>query len=83
MSEDVLTFNSESLSGFHNFENFYLKGIVPKIANIRYTNKVKFERPQLLMVANNEPEQIYCPSGVAIDGSDGTNCYVLKYQKEK
>jgi hypothetical protein len=83
VSEDGLKFNSEPLSGFHNFEIFYLKGDVPKTANTRYTETVKFERPQVLMDANNEPEYLYCPSGVAIDGSDGTNNYVLKYQKEK
>ncbi|EOR96030.1 hypothetical protein ADIARSV_0788 [Arcticibacter svalbardensis MN12-7] len=83
VSQDGLTFQAEPLSGFHNFEKFYLKGIIPEKANMRYTNNVKFERPQLLMNANNEPEYLYCPSGVAIDGSDGTNSYVLKYQKEK
>jgi len=82
-SEDGLKFKSEPLSGFHNFEKFYLKGNVPETANARYTKEVKFERPQLLMDANNEPEYLYCPSGVAIDGSDGTNCYVLKYEKDK
>ncbi|MCG9792293.1 glycoside hydrolase family protein [Flavobacterium algicola] len=81
VSEDGLTFNSEPLSGFHNFQNYYLKGSIPKVANPRYGVKVKFERPQLLMDANNEPEYLYCPSGVALDGSDGTNSYVLKYQK--
>ena len=59
----------------------YLDGKVPEGANARYGNKVKFERPQLLMDANNDPEYLYCPSGVALDGSDGSNNYVLKYQK--
>jgi len=31
------------------------------------------------MHADNQPEYLYCPSGVALDGSDGTNAYVLKY----
>lgn len=83
VSKDGLRFNPEPLSGFHNFQNYYLKGIVPEIANARYGKKVKFERPQLLMDANNEPEYLYCPSGVALDGSNGTNSYVLKYQKDK
>lgn len=83
VSEDGLTFKPEPLSGFHNFQDYYLKGIVPEIANARYGKKVKFERPQLLMDANNEPEYLYCPSGVALDGSNGTNSYVLKYQKDK
>jgi hypothetical protein len=82
VSKDGLKFEAEPLSGFHNFKNFYLKGNVPAIANERYGKNVKFERPQLLMNANNEPEYLYCPSGVALDGSDGTNSYVLKYQKE-
>ena len=54
---------------------------MPEGANARYGNKVKFERPQLLMDANNDPEYLYCPSGMALDGSDGSNNYVLKYQK--
>ncbi|MDO7171907.1 glycoside hydrolase family protein [Mariniflexile sp. AS56] len=81
VSEDGLEFNSEPLSGFHNFQNYYLNGAIPENANARYGNGVKFERPQLLMDANNEPEYLYCPSGIALDGSDGTNNYVLKYQK--
>jgi hypothetical protein len=81
ISEDGLKFSPEPLSGFHNFERFYLDGHIPETANVRYTRKVKFERPQLLMDANNEPEYLYCPCGVALDGSDGTNCHVLKYQK--
>jgi hypothetical protein len=84
VSDDGLKFNAEPLSGFHNYQDFYLKGNFPKEASIRYGGKkVKFERPQLLMGANNEPEYLYCPSGVALDGSDGTNSYVLKYQKKK
>lgn len=81
VSDDGLKFNAEPLSGFHNYQDFYLKGLIPEGANARYGNKVKFERPQLLMDANNEPEYLYCPSGIALDGSDGTNSYVLKYQK--
>lgn len=83
VSEDGLNFNSEPLSGFHNFENFYLNGNVPEVANARYGKEIKFERPQLLMDAKNEPEYLYCPSGVALDGSNGTNSYVLKYKKDK
>lgn len=81
VSKDGRNFNPEPFSGFHNFGKFYLKDNISEIANVRYHNAVKFERPQLLMDANNEPEYLYCPSGVAIDGSDGTNSYVLKYQK--
>ncbi|GAF01621.1 glycoside hydrolase family protein [Saccharicrinis fermentans] len=81
VSEDGITFEAEPLSGFHNCQNFYLNGIVPDGAKARYGKNVKFERPQLLMDGNNELEYLYCPSGVALDGSDGTNSYVLKYQK--
>ncbi|MEO9511845.1 MAG: glycoside hydrolase family protein [Flavobacteriaceae bacterium] len=83
VSEDGLQFKPKPLSGFHNFGEYYLNGTIPEAANERYNSMVKFERPQLLMDANNEPEYLYCPSGVAIDGSDGTNSYVLKYRKEK
>ncbi|MFB9056118.1 glycoside hydrolase family protein [Mariniflexile ostreae] len=80
VSDDGLKFNENPLSGFHNYQDFYLNGVFPENVNIRYGGKnVKFERPQLLMDANNEPEYLYCPSGVALDGSDGTNSYVLKY----
>lgn len=81
VSDDGLKFEGKPLSGFHNCQDFYLKGNIPEGANARYGKKVKFERPQLLMDANNEPEYLYCPSGIALDGSDGTNNYVLKYEK--
>ncbi|WP_111709604.1 glycoside hydrolase family protein [Lutibacter citreus] len=81
VSDDGLKFESQPLSGFHNCQDFYLKGNIPEGANARYGKKVKFERPQLLMDSNNEPEYLYCPSGIALDGSDGTNSYVLKYEK--
>ena len=81
VSEDGLNFDAEPLSGFHNCQDFYLDGIIPEGTNMRYGNKVKFERPQLLMGADNEPEYLFCPSGLALDGSDGTNSYVLKYKK--
>lgn len=82
VSEDGLTFNSEPLSGFHNCQNFYLNGKIPEGTIKRYGNGVKFERPQLLMGANNEPEYLFCPSGLVLDGSDGSNSYVLKYKEE-
>jgi len=81
ISEDGLKFKSEPLSGFHNFQNFYLKGEFPEGANARYSKNIKFERPQLLMDSDNNPQYLYCPCGVALDGSDGTNSYVLKYQE--
>lgn len=81
ISVDGLTFNQEPLSGFHNCQDFYLDGTIPDGTNARYGNRVKFERPQLLMGANNEPEYLFCPSGLALDGSDGSNSYVLKYKE--
>lgn len=30
------------------------------------------------MGEDGEPEYLYCPSGSALDGSDGTNAYVLR-----
>jgi hypothetical protein len=81
-SNDGLSFNSEPLSGFHNFADFYLKGKIPASAKVRYGNKVKFERPQILLDSVGEPEYLYCPSGIALDGSDGTNCYLLRYKKQ-
>jgi len=80
VSDDGLKFQSTPLSGFHNFRNFYLDGKFPEGANARYGKNIKFERPQLLMDEDNNPEFLYCPCGVALDGSDGTNSYVLKYK---
>jgi len=81
ISEDGLTFDPQPLAGFHNFQNFYLDGIIPEGTNMRYGSGVKFERPQLLLGTDDEPEYLYCPSGLAIDGSDGSNSYVLKYKE--
>ncbi len=81
-SKDGIHFDPSPTSGFHHFAKFYLKGNVPDNANVRYTKQVKFERPQLLLSTRGEPEYLYCPSGVAIDGSDGSNCYLLRYEKE-
>jgi hypothetical protein len=80
-SKDGLHFDDEPLSGFHHFGQVYLRGNVPDNAKAHYGNSVKFERPQLLQGASGEPEYLYCPSGVAVDGSDGTNCYVLRRQR--
>lgn len=80
-SKDGINFDPVPQLGFRHFGNFYLKGNIPETARVRYTQEVKFERPQILLDANGEPEYLYCPSGVAIDGSDGSNCYILKYEK--
>ncbi|MCL3781995.1 hypothetical protein EMN47_16535 [Prolixibacteraceae bacterium JC049] len=80
VSKDGLQFNTEPLPGFHHFGNYHLKGNIPENAKKHYGSTVKFERPQLLQADNGEIEYLYCPSGVAIDGSDGTNSYVLKFE---
>jgi hypothetical protein len=82
VSEDGLTFNPQPFLGFHHFGNYYLKGQIPKKSVSHYGSSVKFERPQILMEEGGDPAYLYCPSGVAIDGSDGTNCYVLKYKSQ-
>lgn len=81
VSKDGLHFDPDPLPGFHHLGNFYYGGQVPETARVRYSEEFKFERPQLLMSAKGELQYMYCPSGVAIDGSDGTNCYVLKFEK--
>lgn len=81
VSKDGLKFDKQPLSGFHHFGNYYLKGNIPPNANVRYTNQIKFERPQLLFDDDGGIDYMYCPCPVALDGSDGTNCYVLKFRK--
>ena len=75
-SKDGVQFEDKPLAGFHNFAKHYFPRGVPKAAKKHY-GKAKFERPQVLL-ENGEPAWLYVPSGVAMDGSDGTNCYVLK-----
>ena len=82
VSDNGIQFDATPLSGFHHFGKVYLNGQVPKTAIAHYNKEVKFERPQLLMNVDGQPEYLYCPSGVALDGSDGTNCYVLKYEEK-
>ncbi len=81
VSKDGKTFDAKPMSGFHDFGKVYLNGNIPAEMKSHYGNQVKFERPQILMDKEGEIEYLYCPSGVAIDGSDGTNCYVLKYEE--
>lgn len=80
-SKDGLLFEVEPMSGFHHFGNFHLNKNIPKTAKAHYGSAVKFERPQLLFKEDGEIDYLYCPSGVAIDGSNGTNSYVLKYKE--
>ncbi|BDD09908.1 hypothetical protein FUAX_23400 [Fulvitalea axinellae] len=82
-SDDGYSFSSKVHSGFHHFGKYYLKGNIPESAKAHYNKDPKFERPQILFDQDKEPEYLYCPSGVAIDGSDGTNSYVLKYNNIK
>ncbi len=78
VSKDGVTFDEKPLPGFHNLRTFYLKEKLPENIKHHYTDQVKFERPQILMGKDGEPAYLYCPSGSALDGSDGTNAYVLR-----
>ncbi|MDT8390073.1 MAG: glycoside hydrolase family protein [Lentisphaeria bacterium] len=81
ISKDGTKFESKPLHGFHHLRRFYLNNKLPKNIKHHYGNEVKFERPQILMGKDGEPEYLYCPSGSALDGSDGTNAYVLRRKK--
>lgn len=78
-SDDGLKFDQKPMLGFHHFGNYYFQSGVPSTAVYHYTKSVKLERPQVLII-DGEPAYLYAPSGAAIDGSDGTNCYVFKLQ---
>lgn len=82
VSKDGKVFDESPMSGFHHLGNFYLKGKQPKNIKHHYTASTKFERPQILLSEDGEPAYLYCPSGSALDGSDGTNAYVLRWKKE-
>ncbi len=41
----------------------------------------KFERPQILMI-DDKPSYLYCPSGTNTDGGKGSASYILKIRKE-
>ena len=64
------------LPGFHRLDTHYFPTGVPETAKQRYTPSVKCERPQILMI-DGEPAYLYAPCGVALDGSNGTNCYLF------
>jgi len=81
-SKDGVHFEERPLSGYHHLGRFYLKNNRPKNIKHHYTAQTKFERPQLLLDKDGEPAYLYCPSGSALDGSDGTNAYVLRRRKE-
>jgi hypothetical protein len=76
-SADGLDFAERPLPAFHHLGDFHLPDGVPATARVRYTPEVKLERPGLLVI-DGEPAWLYAPCGVALDGSDGTNCYVLR-----
>lgn len=81
VSKDGLRFDQEPLPGYHHLGRFYLGDKRPARIRHHYTSQTKFERPQLLMAPDGEPEYLYCPSGSALDGSDGTNAYVLRRKR--
>jgi hypothetical protein len=81
-SDDGVAFEQPPLAGFHHLgQRFYPDG-VPDTARVRYTPQVKLERPGLLVI-DGEPAWLYAPCGVALDGSDGTNCYVLRRRQSR
>lgn len=65
------------LAGFPHFGKHFFPDGVPANAAHHYGRQVKCERPQILMI-ENEPAYLYAPSKTAIDGSDGTNCYLFR-----
>jgi hypothetical protein len=81
VSKDGINFEERPLSGYHHLGGFYLKNHRPKNIKHHYTAQTKFERPQLLLDKHGEPAYLYCPSGSALDGSNGTNAYVLRRRK--
>lgn len=76
-SDNGYEFDPKPAPGFHHFGNHYLKGVPPPNANYRYTRQIKVERPQLLLDATGEPEWLYAPCGVALDGGDGTDALLF------
>jgi hypothetical protein len=74
---DGFAFEQAPLPGSHHLGQLYFPDGVPETARERYTPQVKLERPGLLVI-DGEPAWLYAPCGVARDGSDGTNCYVLR-----
>ncbi len=82
VSRDGSRFEGQPLAGFHHFGRHYFPDGVPQAQRQHYGRSVKFERPQVLMI-DGEPGYLYVPSGNAVDGSDGTNCYVLRFEAQK
>lgn len=80
-SKDGKSFGSP-LHAFHKLDKGYLPDGVPSTAKSRYTGNVKCERLQILVI-KGEPAYLYAPSGVALDGSDGTNSYVFRRKMKK
>ena len=46
-----------------------------------YGGKIKFERPQLLLI-DGKPKYLYAPSGYNIFGGDSTVSYVLRFNEQ-
>ncbi len=99
VSRDGIHFEEQPLKSFHALNPTYLyqrfpelfpEGLAPLLETpsgmrLLYGNEgmIKFERPQLLLDAWGEPEYLYAPSNVALDGSDGTNAYLLRRIKPR
>lgn len=71
------------LLGFHNFVAHFFKDGLPEGRKAHYGGgKVKNERPQILVI-DGEPAYLFAPSGTALDGSDGTNCYLFRRKTQR
>lgn len=76
-SREGIHFDPKPLQGFPRFDKAYLKDADKSKFKSHYSKAVKFERPQILCI-EGKPKYLYVPCGVATDGSDGTNVYLLK-----
>jgi len=79
-SDDGIHFDTYE-KGFHHI-NYYADFKMSDVA-VHYgpggRTYAKFERPQLLLSSDGEPEYMYLPSGTNIYGGDCTVSYVMKY----
>lgn len=75
-SKDGIKFDTP-MPGYHNLGRHYFPDGAPKTICHHYNSKIKCERPQILVI-DGEPRYLYAPSGSALDGSDGTNCYLFR-----
>jgi hypothetical protein len=79
VSDDGIHFESKPRHAFHPLRS-YLKDGVPKTARMIYGKETKFERPQMLTI-NNQPAYLYLPSGTSLDGDEGTDVHLLRWNE--